>query len=221
MSLQIKVLTARALATAIGVGLSSAVVATPLLAQNTSVDGIEDETVADLLAENDCAILTDDGRIIQVDGADADTDGDGRAERFCTPARINWLSANEYFTEADILRKTDYDDDGEYTNDETLIIDINNIISVREVVPESYAIIISQTGTVNEANVIDIVEVSEDEARALLNEIERSRVAVVETQEEVTPAPAPVPAPIPAPVPAPAPRVQPAPTPAPPVPALW
>lgn len=219
MSLQIKVLTGKALAAALGLSVTSFAVALPVLSQTTSIDTIEDDTVADLLAENDCAILTDDGLIIEVDGADADTDGDGRVERFCTPARVDRLVENENFAETTILTKTDYDDDGEYENDAPLIVDLNNTRSVREVDPGNYAIIISRTGTVTEA-AIDVVEVSEDEARALLTEIERSRTTVVEIQEEeITPAPAPIPAPAPTPVPAPVPRVQP--TPAPPVPALW
>lgn len=219
MSLQIKVLTGKALATALGLSVTSLGVALPLQAQTTSIDTIEDETVADLLAENDCAILTDEGLIIQVDGADADTDGDGRAERFCTPARVDSLSKNEKLGHVTTLTQTDYDDDGEYESNEGLVIDLINIRSVREVVPGNYAIIISRTGTVTEA-AIDVVEVSEEDALALLAEIERSRTTVVEIQEEeITPAPAPIPAPIPAPVPAPVPRVQP--TPAPPVPALW
>lgn len=219
MSLQIKVLTGKALATALGLSVTSVAVTLPVLAQTTSIDTIEDDTVAELLAENDCAILTDDGLIIQVDGADADTDGDGRAERFCTPARVDRLSKNEKLGHVTTLTQTDYDDDGEYESNEGLVIDLINIRSVREVDPNNYAIIISRTGTVTEA-AIDVVEVSEEEALALLAEIERSRTTVIEIQEEeVTPAPAPIPAPIPAPVPAPVPRVQP--TPAPPVPALW
>lgn len=219
MSLQIKVLTGKALATAIGVSLTSLTVAAPLLAQTSSVDTIEDDTVADLLRENDCAILTDDGRIIQVDGADADIDGDGRAERFCTPIRVDRLHKNEELGQVTTLTKTDYDDDGEFVSNEGLVVDLINIRSVREVDPGHYGILITRTGTPTEA-AIDIVEVSEDEARALLTEIERSRTVVIERQE-VTPAPvpAPIPAPIPAPVPAPVPQVQP--TPAPPVPALW
>lgn len=220
MSLQFTMFTGKTVATAIGLSIASFAVAMPLLAQDAPVDGIADDTVADLMREYDCAILTDDGRIIEVDGADADTDGDGRVERFCTPGQVDWLSDNEYFSETEMLTKTDYDDDSDFDDDESLIVDINNIRSVRQVEPGSYAIFISRTGVVTEANVIDIVEVSEDEATALLTEIERSRTVVIQTQE-ITPAPAPVPAPIPAPVPvpAPAPRVQP--TPAPPVPALW
>lgn len=221
MSFQIKVITGTALATALGLSMAPFAVAVPLLAQTTSVDTIEDDVVANLMEENDCAILTDEGLIVEVEGADADIDGDGRAERFCNPAYVDGLVENENFAETTILRQTDYDDDGEYESNEGLIVDLNNARSVREVDPGNYAIIISRTGVATEA-AIDVVEVSEEEARALLAEIERSRTTVIEVQEEVeevTPAPAPRPAPIPAPAPRPAPA--PAPTPAPPVPALW
>jgi hypothetical protein len=221
MSLQIRVLAGTVFATAVGFNLIAYTVADPLLAQTTSVDSIEDGVVADLLEDNDCAILTNDGRIITVDGADADTDGDDRAERFCTPARLERLVKNEDFAEIDVLTQTDYDDDEEVEEDEWLAVDIINIPAVRQLTPGNYVIAVSGTGVVTNGNLINLVEVSEEEARALLEEIERSRVTVIEQQ--VTPAPAPAPVPTPAPVPPPAPQVQPAPapTPAPPVPALW
>lgn len=219
MSLQIKVLTGAILTTAFSLS-SIPLTANPLLAQVSSVDVVDDD-VANLLEDNNCAILTSEGLIVSVDGADADTDGDGRAERFCTPARVDRIHNNEYLGQTEMLTQTDYDDDGEYESGEGLVIDINNIRSVRQVTPGNYVIAISRTGTVNQANVSDLVEVSEEEALALLEEIERSRTTVVERQEVIeTPAPAPVPAPIPAPAPAPVPQVQPAPAPQ-PVPALW
>jgi hypothetical protein len=220
MSLQIKVFTAKTIATVIGLSLVPFAVTAPLLAQDAPADGIADETVADLMREYDCAILTVDGRIIEVDGADADIDDDGRVERFCTPARIDWLDKNENFIETEILTRTDYDDDEDYDEDETLLVDSDSIRSIRQVEPEGYAIVISRVGVVTGANVVDIINVSEEEAMALLTEIERSRTVVIERQE-ITPAPAPVPVPTPAPtpVPAPVPQVQPAPAPS--VPALW
>jgi hypothetical protein len=223
MSLQIRVLAGTVFATAVGFNLITSIVSDPLFAQTTSVDTIEDEVVVDLLEDNNCAILTNDGRILSPAGANADTDGDGRAERFCTPARLERLVKNEDFAEIDVLTPTDYDDDGDFDDDEWLAVDIINIPSVRQLTPGNYVIAISGAGVVTNGNLIDLVEVSEAEALALLEEIERSRVTVIEQQ--VTPAPAPVPAPVPAPAPAPAPVPQvqpaPAPTPAPPVPALW
>ena len=222
MSLQIKVLTGAALATAFSLSLVSSVFVEPLRAQDLSTD-IANDDVADLLEENDCVILTNDGFIVGPEGVNADTDDDGRAERFCNSPFVEIISANEHFAEVDPLCNTinDYDDDGEVDDDEWVIIDINNIISVREIRPGNHYLAITETGTLNHANVIDLVEISEEEAVALCEEIERSRVTVVQTRE-ITPAPAPVP--IPAPAPTPVPRVQPAPVPAPapaPVPALW
>lgn len=224
MSLQIKVLTGAAVATAFSLSLMSSIFADPLLAQDLSTD-IANDDVADLLEENDCVILTNEGLIVGPEGVEADTDGDGRAERFCNSPFVEIISANEHFAEVDPLCNTtnDYDDDGEVDDDELVIIDINNIISVREILPGKNYVAITRTGTLNHGNVIDLVEVSEEEALALCEEIERSRVVVVQTQE-ITPAPAPAPVPIPAPAPTPVPRVQPAPAPAPapaPVPALW
>ncbi|WAL62253.1 hypothetical protein [Thermocoleostomius sinensis] len=223
MSLQIRVLASTVFATAVGVNLIAAIVAAPLLAQTTSVDTIDDDVVVDLLEANNCAILTNDGRIITVDGADADPDGDGRVERFCTPARLERLVKNEDFAEIDVLTRTDYDDDGDFDEDEWLAVDIINIPSARQLTPGNYVIAISGAGVVTNGNLINLVEVSEAEALALLEEIERSRVTVIEQQVIPTPAPAPAPIPTPAPAPAPVPQVQPAPAPAPapPVPALW
>jgi hypothetical protein len=216
-----KKLSGATLITALGLGSILAILADPLLAQVSSITTIEDADVAELLEDNNCAILTEEGLIVEVEGADADTDGDGRVERFCTPGRVERIVENEQFAEVEMLTQTDYDDDGEYESGELLAIDINNIRSVREVTPGNYVIAISRTGTVNEANVSDLVEISEEQAFALLEEIERSRVTVIEVQEEVTPAPAPapLPTPLPAPAPTPAPPVQPTPPPAPP--ALW
>lgn len=222
MSAQVKVFNGVTLATALGMSLASFAVATPLRAQTVNTDPlyeIADDNVAQLLADNDCAILTSQGFIIIPDGANADTDGDSRAERFCTPGFSSRIHDNEYFSNTDILTKTDINDDGNVENDEPHVIEINKIRSVREVTPGDYYIVISRTGTVNEANAIDFVPVSEDDARALLDEIERTRSIAV------TPAPQPTPSPAPLQIqpPAPAPRVQtPAPAPAPTsVPALW
>lgn len=224
MSIQVKVLNGITLATAIGMSLASLTVAAPLRAQTVSTDSlyeIADDTVAELLADNNCAILTKQGFIIIPDGVDPDTDGDGRAERFCTPGFVQRIIMNETFSETDLLIPTDLDKDGTLERDETHILEISNIRSVREITPGKYYIVISGTGTVNEANVIDLVEVSEDEARALLEEIERDRIIRV-SAPPARPAPAPTPAPAPRvqppPPPAPAPRVQP---PAQPVPGLW
>lgn len=221
MSIQVKVFNGVTLATAIGMSLASCVVATPLRAQTVDTDPlyeIADDNVAQLLADNDCAILTSQGFIIIPDDANADIDGDARAERFCTPGFSSRIHDNEYFSNTDILTKTDINDDGNVENDEPHVIEINKIRSVREVTPGNYYVVISRTGTVNEANAIDFVPVTEDEARALLDEIERSRAITV------TAAPTPTPSPTPLQVqpPAPAPRVQaPAPTPPTSVPALW
>lgn len=223
MSIQVKVLNGITLATAIGMSLTAFTVATPLRAQTVSTDSlyeIADDTVADLVADNNCAILTKQGLIIIPDGVDPDTDGDGRAERFCTPGFVQRIIINENFSETDLLIPTDLDKDGTLESNETHILEISNIRSVREITPGNYYIVISGTGTVNEANVIDLVEVSEDEARALLEEIERDRIIRV-SAPPARPAPAPTPAPAPRvqpPPPAPAPRVQP---PAQPVPGLW
>ena len=222
MSLQIKVLTGAMLTTAFSLGAIS-LTADPLLSQTINTDPlyeIADDTVEELLVDNDCAILTTQGFIIIPDDADADIDDDERAERFCTPGFVQRIEVNEYFSQTDILVETDLDDDGTLESDETHVIEINSINSgaVRQIEPGNYYVVVTRTGTVNEANAIDFVQVSEDEARALLEEIERSRSIVVTSAP--APAPAPVPAPIPAPVPAPVPQVQPAPTPG-PVPALW
>lgn len=223
MSIQVKVLHSATLATAIGMSLAPFTIATSLSAQTVNTDPlyeIADDSVAELLADNDCAILTSQGFIIVPDDADADTDDDERAERFCTPGFVERIEDNEYFSQTDVLVQTDLDDDGTPERDETHVIEIQNIRSVREITPGNYYVVISGTGTVNEANVIDLVQVSEDEARALLAEIERVRT--VEVISTPLPSPAPVPfqlqPPPPAPAPAPAPRVQP---PAPSVPALW
>lgn len=226
MSIQAKVFRRMTLATAVGISLAPFTLATSLRAQTTRANPlyeIADASVAELLADHDCAILTKQGFIATPDDVDADTDNDGRVERFCSPGFVQRIKLNEYFSQTDLLTQTDLDKDGIFESNETHVIEINGIRSVRQITPGNYYMVISGTGTVNEANVIDLVEISEDEAKALLNEIERVRHRGSNFTALSTPAPTPPPARTPVPTPAPrvqspAPRVQP---PSQPVPGLW
>ena len=220
MLLQIEKLTRTALRATLGTVLGFSLIplaANPIFAQISTVE-LENDDLAELLDELDCAVRVDGGGIILVDGANADIDDDGRPERFCTPGRVDLLTKNEDFTELDLLTRTDYDDDDDFDEEELLITDVIDIISVRERGPDDYVVAISGTSVVTDANLIDLVEVSQEDAEALLEEIELSRTVaqertIIETESE----PLPVQPPEPAPRPAPAPRVQPAPS----VPALW
>lgn len=221
MTIPVKILNGVTLTAVMSLSLAPATLAGPLLDQIVNTEPlyeIADDTVAELLDDNDCAILTEPGFIVAPDDADVDVDGDGRPERFCTPGFVHRIFINEHLALADLLTKTDLDRDGTRVSNETHVLEIESIISNRQITPGNYYIVISGTGTVNEANVIDLVQISEDEALALLTEIERERaVEIIPLQlPESTPRPLPQ---LPPP-PAPAPRVQP-PAPAPAVPALW
>ncbi|PSB16075.1 hypothetical protein C7B76_12280, partial [filamentous cyanobacterium CCP2] len=182
------------LAAAFSLGAASSAVAGSPLAQAPTIEGTDFSNIADLLTEHDCVIRTYDGFVVNQDGSLRDWANDSypEYERVCTPGLLRALYKNENFAEVDLL--TDYSI-GDYEADNTLLIDIDNIISVRNVTPGNYVFVVSESYTPNSAHVVDLREVSEEEALLLLRAIETRQVVTI-------PEPAPLP---------PRPPVQPAP----------
>jgi hypothetical protein len=209
------------IAAAFGLGAASSAIASTHLAQTTTITGTDFSNIADILTEHDCVIRTYDGFVVNQDGSLRDwaTDDYPRHERVCTPGQLDYLYKNENFADVDLL--ADYSI-GTYEADNPILIDIDNIISVRNVTPGNYVVVIAESYTPNSAAVIDLREISEEDALALLAAIETRQVFERTEVAPPPPAPTPAPTPAPAPPPPPAPTPTPAPTPAPaPPPALW
>lgn len=135
------------------------------------------------------------------------------------PGQVNRIYQNETFAEVELL-----------TTGETVTVELTDLPEgERDFTPGDYVLVVYDDENLATADVVDLEEVSEEEANTLLTELESEETTVegttsttetrtettVQTQQQTTPRPAPAPAPQvrPAPAPAPAPTQ--------PVRALW